>query len=198
MKTNFVFVDFENVQPDDMILLQADGLFKVKIFLGSNQTKVPLNIVRALQAFGMNAEYIQIEGTGTNALDFHIAFYIGRLAFECPDSFFHIISKDTGFDPLIKHLKQQKILCQRSTSIKEIPVIRAVHAKTTDERVAFIIDNLNKRGSSKPRTLKTLSSSIKAQFTNQTTDEDVGNLTEQLVKRGLVIIHDGKVSYQLS
>lgn len=198
MKTNFVFVDFENVQPDDMVLLQGDGLFKIKIFLGSNQTKIPLSIVQVLQTFGMNAEYIQIEGNGANALDFHIAFYIGQLAVECPDSFFHIISKDTGFDPLIKHLKQQKIYCQRSTLIKDIPVIRAAHAKSTDEKIELIIDNLNKRGASKPRTLKTLSSSIKAQFTNQVTDEDVGILIELLANRGLVVIHDGKVSYQLS
>ena len=40
MRTNFVLVDFENVQPKDLVLLK-DGPFKVKIFLGPNQSKVP-------------------------------------------------------------------------------------------------------------------------------------------------------------
>jgi hypothetical protein len=60
-----------------------------------------------------------MDGNGTNALDFHIAYYIGRLAAKCPDAYFHIISKDTGFDPLIKHLKGQGISCQRSAAVTE-------------------------------------------------------------------------------
>jgi hypothetical protein len=79
MKVNFVLVDFENVQPEDMGLLQGGDVFKGKVFLGGNQVKIPLSIARALQSFGADAEYIQIEGNGSNALDFHIAYYIGRL-----------------------------------------------------------------------------------------------------------------------
>ena len=198
MRTNFVLVDFENIQPEDMGLLQGGEVFKVKIFLGGNQVKIPLSIARALQAFGTDAEYIQIEGSGSNALDFHIAYYIGRLAIECPDSFFHIISKDTGFDPLIKHLKKQNIFCKRSTSIGDIPLVKTANAKSATEKIDAVIDNLTKRGASKPRTLKTLSSSVKAQFANQVTDEEGGDLIHQLVKRGVVKINDGKVSYHLS
>jgi len=50
---------------------------------------------------GERAEYVRISGNGSNALDFHIAFYIGQLAAHEPDAYFHIISKVTGFDPLI-------------------------------------------------------------------------------------------------
>lgn len=39
---------------------------------------------------------------------------IGRLAAEIPDACFQAISKDSGFDPLIKHLKAQGIVCQNS------------------------------------------------------------------------------------
>lgn len=198
MKTNFVLVDFENVQPEDMGLLQGGDVFRVKVFLGGNQVKIPLSIARALQSFGADAEYIQIEGNGSNALDFHIAYYIGRLAIECPDSFFHIISKDTGFDPLIKYLKKQKIFCQRSTSIGAIPLVKTTNAKSVTEKIDMVIDNLIKRGASKPRKLKTLSSSVKAQFTNQVTDDEVNALIKQLEKRGVVTINDGKVSYHLT
>ena len=45
---------------------------------------MPVALVRALQAFGPDAEYIQMVGTGHNALDSHIAYYLGRLAVEHP------------------------------------------------------------------------------------------------------------------
>lgn len=98
-----------------------------------------------MQMFGPDAEYIQIDGNGSNALDFHIADYIGRLAAETPDAYFHVISKDTGFDPLIKHLKTQKILCQRSKSIAEIPLVKISNTKSDQEKVDAIIENLERR-----------------------------------------------------
>jgi hypothetical protein len=148
-----VLVDFENVQPKNMNLLNG-GPFKIKVFLGSNQAKIPVEMARALQVFGPDAEYIQIEGNGSNALDFYIAYYIGQLAAETPDAFFHVISKDTGFDPLIKHLKMQKVLCQRSTSIVDIPLLKISNSKSVREKVDAVIENLEKRKAAKPRTLK--------------------------------------------
>ena len=49
-------------------------------------------------------ELVRLTEPGKNALDFHIAYYLGQLALKEPDAFFHIVSKDTGFDPLIQHL----------------------------------------------------------------------------------------------
>jgi hypothetical protein len=61
-------------------------------------------LARALQAFGQDAEYVQMEGSGHNALDFHIAYYLGRLVVEYPEARFQIVSKDAGFDPMVAHL----------------------------------------------------------------------------------------------
>ena len=204
-----MLVDFENVQPKNMSLLSG-GAFKIKVFLGINQAKIPLEMARALQLFGPDAEYIQIDGSGSNALDFHIAFYIGQLAAVNPDAHFHVISKDKGFDPLIKHLKAKKLFCQRSTSIADIPlvkisntkpapekVVKTSSAKSALEKIDAVIDNLAKRKASRPRTLKTLRSTIKALFVNQIADEELEELLEQLSKRGTIDIKDGKVSYGL-
>lgn len=84
------------------------------MFLGQNQSKVPVALSRILQPFGTDVEYLQISGSGPNAVDFYIAFYIGRLAASHPDAKFTIVSKDTGFDPLVKHLTSLKIACNRS------------------------------------------------------------------------------------
>src|SRR4030065_289650 len=91
---------------------------------GPAAAETPLGLARGPLAGGPEVEYIQIDGNGKNALDFHIAYYIGRLAAEIPDAYFHVISKDTGFDPLIKHLKAQKIVCRRSKSIADLPLAK--------------------------------------------------------------------------
>jgi hypothetical protein len=59
MKTNFVLVDFENVQPRNMGLLKG-GPFHIKVFLGSSQGKISLEMAQALQTFGDAAEYTQV------------------------------------------------------------------------------------------------------------------------------------------
>ena len=114
MSTNYVLIDFENVQPRNLEILENHP-FKIFVFVGANQTKVPFDLATVMQNFGDNAQYIKISGNGQNALDFHIAFYIGQLSLQDPAGLFHIISKDKGFDPLIKHLRTKKIKVYLST-----------------------------------------------------------------------------------
>ena len=196
LKIDYVLVDFENVQPQNLGLLNG-GPYKIKVFVGAKQARIPLEMARAVQAFGADAEYIQIDGTGADALDFHIAYYIGRLAAENPGADFHVISKDSGFDPLIKHLKAQNIQCHRSTSIADIPLAKIPKSPSTGDKVAAVIDNLVRRKAAKPRTLKTLRSTIKALFGNQIMDEELDRLIEQLTQRGAIRVAEGKVHYEL-
>ena len=123
-KTHYIFVDLENVQPK-ITINPAVRSVKLKIFVGTKQDKVPLDLVLAAQAYGPDAEYIQVDGQAENALDFYITYYIGQLVGsmggQVSDVCFHIISKDRGFDPLIAHLKAKNIFCHRSTSFAAIP-----------------------------------------------------------------------------
>ena len=139
MKPIFVMVDFENVQPSNMGLLRG-GPFKIKVFLGASQAKISLEMAQALQTFGDDAEYIQVVGNAKDALDFHIAYYIGKLSVENPGSGFSIISKDTGFDPLIKHLKARGIDCKRSASIADIPHIKSATLSPVAKQAASTPD----------------------------------------------------------
>ena len=72
MKTNYVLVDYENIQVKSLTLLK-DECFRVRVFLGPNNTKLPIELVLAMQDLGERAEYIVLETSGRNALDFHIA-----------------------------------------------------------------------------------------------------------------------------
>jgi hypothetical protein len=155
VKTNIILIDFENVQPKDLASLRGRH-FKTKVFCGATQTKIPFDLAAELRPLGSDAEYIRIQGTGRNALDFHVACYIGRLSAELPGATFHIVSKDTGFDPLIKHLETQNIICHRLPSLTDIPGIASPAPASSQDRTQKVADNLLTRKEARPRTLKTL------------------------------------------
>jgi len=195
LKNNYVLIDFENVQPKNLAILNGHE-FKVIVFVGSNQSKVPFDLASALQALGSNAEYVKIGGNGPNALDFHIAFYIGQLAEKDPNAFFHIISKDAGFDPLIKHLKERKIFAQRERDLAEIPLLRISNTTSAEEQLGAIVKSLAARGHSRPRKVKTLANTINALFSKTLEDTELMDLIEEMKKRNLIVVENENVSYK--
>lgn len=99
MAIQFVLIDLENVQPNTLAAVDRAQL-NVIVFAGAAQQKIPDELAAALQRMGERAQYIKIAGNGPNALDFHIAFYIGVLAHSNPGASFLIVSKDAGRDPM--------------------------------------------------------------------------------------------------
>lgn len=129
MKKNIVLIDYENVQKHNLRpLLEHDVL--IKVFHSENQ-KFTSEFTRLALEFGKEKfELIQIKGQGKNAADFHIAYFIGKLSKEIPNSSFHIISRDTGFKVLADFLNQaQGISCRVEPSIADMPLLKtAAHA----------------------------------------------------------------------
>jgi len=196
MRTNYVLIDFENVQPESIELLEHDH-FKLLVFVGASQTKLPFEIAATLQRFGTGAEYIKISGNGSNALDFHIAYYIGQIAAVDPSAYFHIVSRDTGFDPLIQHLKSKKIFAGRVKAISDIPLVKASKTKTPEERLEVILAKLQQPKATKPRTVKTLSSTIGSLFQKQLSEEDVAALIQSLADKGYLTVTGSKITYAI-
>ena len=196
MKTNYVLIDYENVQPKNLSVLAEDH-FRIKVFVGSTQTKIPLELASAMQSLGSRAEYVRISGSGPNALDFHVAYYIGRIAAMEPDAFFHIISKDTGFDPLIVHLKDNGIFSKRSATLDAIPVLRNLSAATRDEQVEAVIAKLKGMPKSRPQKDKTLRTMISAWFGKKLDEAGLDRIVNELAKREAIILDNGKVRYSL-
>lgn len=216
MTRHFVLVDFENVQPKNLgSLSPADT--HVRVFAGAAQNKVDLGLAQALQPFGTHAEYIQVVGNGKDALDFHIAFYIGELSAKHPSAHFTIVSKDTGFDPLIKHLASRQIGCRRVTSLsagaggKEAatkpPARKALAPAATaaapaaptppESRSQEARERLLGLKAARPRTLKTLSSSLRSWFKPPLSDEALEELLAELEQQGAIALDGNKVSYAL-
>lgn len=196
MRKNYVFIDYENVQPARLSALDQDH-FKVMVFVGASQTRLAFESAAALQRMGSRAEYIKISGNGSNALDFHIAFYIGHLAAQDPTAYFHIISKDAGFDPLVQHLKARKIFAARSKEVADIPLVKAASTTSPQERLDLVVAKLRQLAASKPRTLKTLSSTIGSLFQKQLAEEEVASMVSELQSRSLIAVAGTKVSYTL-
>jgi hypothetical protein len=112
----YILIDFENVQPTTVAGLKP-GACGILLFLGEKQAKVSIELMQALQPFGASVEVIRISGSGPNAVDFHIAYTIGRLAQAHPDAGFNIVSRDTGFDPLVRYVTKAGIRCRRVASL---------------------------------------------------------------------------------
>lgn len=122
MDLTHIFVDYENVQPHDLDLLFGQH-YRVKIFHGPHQTKLDVAVVKALQRLGEHVEYIQSTKSGKNALDFCIAFWIGRLL-QAQESTgrparFLVISKDGGFDSLLSHVQSLGYSARQGATIRD-------------------------------------------------------------------------------
>ena len=87
---NFGIVDYENMG-NIKKLVSIDGYYI--FFIGSTQTSIPKSLVLATN--NIKVEWVAIEGSGKNALDFHIAYFLGKKDLEA-DTLHFILSKDTG------------------------------------------------------------------------------------------------------
>lgn len=193
-RTNYVLIDFENVRPDSLEQLDHE-YFKLLVFVGASQGCVPYGMVTSLHRFGDRVEYIKISGNGSNALDFHIAYYIGKLAAADPTAYFHIISKDGGYDPLVQHLLAKSIVVRRVETISDIPLIKISNFKSAlTERIEVVIGTLRQLKASKPARVKTLRSTIAALFP-RLSDKEISSLIKTMAKNGYLTVSGTKITY---
>ncbi len=203
---NYVLIDFENVQPKNLSLLQ-DKRFKVYMFVGSKQTKLDMAIVDVMQKLGSNrAKYVHVKETGKNALDFCLTFYLGAMVAKKPKGYFHIISKDKGFDPLVAHLMELGIKAGRHDCLSQIPIVNApekVGKKETktseiDKKLAVVLADLKRRGDSKPRKKDALINTLKNIFKNDLSEKEVDRLFRKLVESKQITVNNEKLAYHLT
>ena len=194
--TNYILIDFENVQPKNLELLKKHP-FIILVFVGENQVRIPFEMANTLQGLGKEATYIKISGNGSNSLDFHIAFYIGQLSAQDSEGYFHIVSKDTGFDPLVKHLRNKKIKVNRVSDLAEIPILRLSNTTDNDEKICAIVKNLVGRGQSRPRKIKTLSNTINSLFAKKLEENELMTVINNLKAKNYITVNQENISYNL-
>ena len=198
MKIHYILIDYENVQTKSLSVLQGapNQAFRIMVFVGANQSRIPIELVSSMQSFGAKAEYVQITGSGRNALDFHIAYYLGALTERDPKAIFHVISKDTGYDQLIRHLKGKRIDVTRQKDLFDIPWLSSANSKPADEQLTAIVKNLAARGAGRPRKVKTLKNSINSLFGNKLDPARIDSLVDDLQAQNYVVIKQENVTYR--
>lgn len=188
---NIILIDYENLQVknlDDVYCLDAD----VYVFRGPTQNKLPAELIESAQKFGSRITWIKTSRQGHNALDFHIAYFVGQIVQSDSKVFFHIVSKDDGFDALIDFMKERKLFIDRVESIDDIPLVKKMKAIESNP-VAFIKDRI--LNVSSPSRLKTLRTAI-AKWLEKDEEKLINGIVESLKKeKFLEIDAQGKVTY---
>lgn len=194
MRTNFVLIDSENVHPEYIEKLQHEH-FRVIVFVGASLNRLNFDVVNAVQSLGSNGSYVKVSSHGPSALDFHIAYYIGKLSAAHPDAYFHIVSKDKGYDALIKHLKDQKILCSRSASVLEIPLVKSTNKLSPKQRAADFYEKRIETAKARPLTVTSLQSAILSHFHRLLSMEEVAEVFEALKRARQIVVNGKRVEY---
>lgn len=109
---NHIFVDFENVHEVDLSIIGQKSV-NLTILLGPKETKLKTDLVEKILQHASSVHLIRLASSGRNAVDFALAYYVGRAAVLDPVGFFHIISDDAGYDPLIAHLRSIHVRVRR-------------------------------------------------------------------------------------
>ena len=186
-----IYVDFENV-PN--VEIQETRDTKILLFIGQSQKRLSTNIVKAIQPLGKNVEWIQINGSGKNALDFHIAYYLAINKAQ-PNTEHFVISKDAGFDPLISHANTLGQKVKRVVSFADV-FQKIGLGKELEEKYRKVRENLTKQQKARrPKSRKTLTSFIEATFQKQISTGETNKLIENLFREGLLEEKSRRISY---
>jgi hypothetical protein len=195
-RTNYIFVDFENTQVHDIGLISGKPVVLLFV-MGDKQKQLPITLIKQLLAHADQVGLIEANCSGKNALDFVLSFHVGQWAKQDPTGYFHIVSKDKGFDPLITHLKQLKVSAARHDEFAQIPVFVDPTALPLD-KIGLLTKRFSQHVANRPATRDSLMSHINSTFAKRLSENEVVGLVKQLEQRKLININENnKVSYCL-
>ena len=215
---NHVFVDFENVHKVDLAVIGSEAV-SFTLLVGARQTKLDVALVEKLFEHAVSVQLVRLTSSGKNALDFTIAFYVGRAVAADPTGHFHIVSRDTGYDPLIAHLRSRHISAYRHSSFESLPFVSPakpatpiaapvrkakpqaqakVVADDLNELEAQVLEHFRTHPTARPRTQKSLIRFLIAHLGHKITEPEVMSLIKGLGQAGCLVIGDkDRVTYYL-
>ncbi|MGE0859547.1 MAG: PIN domain-containing protein [Gammaproteobacteria bacterium] len=218
---NHVLVDFENVHHIDPAIIGAKSV-SLTILVGAKQTKLDAEMVVKLFEHSASVQLIRLTSSDKNAVDFALAYYLGRAVLADPTAYFHIVSKDSGYDPLIAHLASRHVRVRRhndfstltfassavtataapKTAAKPKPTTATATPKADAveqmENARLVLERLRKSAANRPKKKKTLLSHLQNGLNGGATEADAAKLLQRFVAEGYVKIDDkGSVTYHL-
>jgi len=197
VRTNYIFVDYENVQEVDLDLLAGKPV-KVFLVVGHRRKTLPSVLARQIHQYHNQVSWIESEGASNNALDLVLAYQVGLQAKADPEGYLHILAKDKDYDALIKHLRSHDILASRDEEFSKIPVLVAMTRLSLEQRVAWLVERLRKNNASRPTRKKSLLTTIHAFSRKELSEAEVQQILTALVARKLIeITPQGGVTYRI-
>ena len=199
MSDSVLLVDYENIGKVDLRAIPAG--VRVPFFFGASQKSVPTEFLKAALKLGDRFVPIDIEGQGKNALDFHIAFYLGEYLARSPVTPCVILSRDKGFDPLIRHLLKRGFAVRRANTIAEaLATVAPAPAVPVSRRPLPLWDNaLNvlaaTQKSRRPRRRKGLVAYLHSHFSKKIPETELQRLVDQLIDRKKLTEAKGAITY---
>jgi hypothetical protein len=198
MPESVLLVDYENIGKVDLGAIPAG--VRVPFFFGASQRSVPTEFLKAALRLGERFVPIDIEGQGKNALDFHIAFYLGEYLARSPQSACVILSRDKGFDPLIKHLTKRGFAVRRANSIAEALAGVAPAAATVSRQPPALLDTALSvlaaaQKSRRPRRRTGLVAYLHSHFSKKIPETELQRLIDQMIARGKLSEARGAITY---
>src|ERR1700739_2110929 len=224
MSESVLLVDYENIGKIDLAAI-PDGV-RVPFFFGASQRTVPTDFLKAALRLGERFVPIDIEGQGKNALDFHIAFYLGEYLARAPDTSCVILSKDKGFDPLVRHLSRRGFAVRRANSMSEALGTRAAPAaaprppggaragarqgaggragvrRASPREVGSAKDEAlhllaGAQKARRPRRRKGLIAVLHSHFAQRVPESELERLIDELIAEGILSEANGAIAYHL-
>lgn len=208
MAENVLLVDYENIGKIDLGAIPAG--VRVPFFFGASQKSVPTEFLKAALRLGERFVPIDIEGQGKNALDFHIAFYLGEYLTRSPDTSCVILSKDKGFDPLIRHLVRRGFAVRRANSMAEALASRELPAaaprgagsarpaahRDAAARLAEALQLLaGTQKTRRPRKRKGLIAVLHSHFSKKVPESELQGLVDELIASARLSESNGAITY---
>jgi hypothetical protein len=187
--TEYLLIDFENVRPAGIPAIRENQ--NVFIFAGDNQNKIDYDLVRETQPYGNRVQWIKIKGSGRNALDFHISFYLGKLSAIHKQASFFILSKDKGFDPLVRYLENSGIQCKRITQLQDFITGKEVDDDSIFAKILRMLLKIDL--ARRPKRIRTLKAFVASR--NKLDSVKVDKIIKRLADEKIIILNKEKVSY---
>jgi hypothetical protein len=151
--------------------------------------------------FKEQAQLIEVNVSGKNALDFVLAYYVGQLACQNPKHSFYIVSKDKGYDALVGHLKNNKVKAYRCDELTQIPLFeqrqssssKPKHEPTSIDRLTELLKQSARNRPAKRQSLLTYTDSV---FAKKLAANEVAGLINQMQQKKLISFDEhNKVTY---
>ncbi|MBS0579785.1 MAG: NYN domain-containing protein [Proteobacteria bacterium] len=201
MSEIILLVDFENIGKIDLTAV-PQGV-KVALFFGAAQKTVPREFMEAALKLRERFEHVNAGGQGKNALDFHIAYYLGEYLTKSPRTECIILSRDKDFAPLVKHLVVRGFSVRTANTLRDAfpprPAQEARRSAPAREPGAAQEDALEwLAGSAKnrrPRTRKALAAHLYSHFSKKRSEADIQATIDRLLASGQLTEANGRITY---